>query len=349
MIKKITKMERDFCFWLAKFLHFKITTLSNRHVQNYELLSQVLVDFKKEPTLEEIERNSKRARIAGLLGIQTYSNPLIKLLKFCKERKLDDFYVIDDEFLSEFLTVGTVTLSGPTRRNYRMALLNFFAYIDKNIKRFTGRAHSFGIDLNISALKSGATRMPTFLKEDEIKRFLESIQTLGETSVIKHRNSLIVTIIINTGMRISEVLGLDMKSFWREDGYFYFNIRGKGDKERIAIIKTKTIEDMLEKWLVHRATFKQSPYLFCTQIGSKVTQSGIYGFLKSALLYANVRKSKMGPHVLRHSFATMLYRQHKDLLLVQEALGHANLNTSKIYTHFDKDRLFKTTTVIDDL
>ena len=54
---------------------------------------------------------------------------------------------------------------------------------------------------------------------------------------------------------------------------------------------------------------------------------------------SNINKSKKGPHFLRHTFASLLYMKSKDLVLVQEALGHADINTSRIYTHFDKDKL----------
>ena len=67
------------------------------------------------------------------------------------------------------------------------------------------------------------------------------------------------------------------------------------------------------------------------------------------LLQAGIRKDKNGAHMLRHTFATRLYKKNKDLILVQEALGHADLNTSRIYTHFDQDRLKAATSVMDDL
>ena len=67
------------------------------------------------------------------------------------------------------------------------------------------------------------------------------------------------------------------------------------------------------------------------------------------LLFAGIRKDKNGAHMLRHTFATRLYQQNHDLVLVQEALGHADLNTSRIYTHFDKERLKIAAATLDDL
>lgn len=62
-----------------------------------------------------------------------------------------------------------------------------------------------------------------------------------------------------------------------------------------------------------------------------------------------IRKEKNGAHMLRHSFATLLYQKSEDLVLVQEALGHADLNTTRIYTHFDKKRLLEAASAMDDV
>ena len=71
--------------------------------------------------------------------------------------------------------------------------------------------------------------------------------------------------------------------------------------------------------------------------------------MEKMLLVAGIRKEKNGAHMLRHTFATLLYQKNRDLVLVQEALGHADLNTSKIYTHFDKERLKIAANTMDDM
>ena len=80
-----------------------------------------------------------------------------------------------------------------------------------------------------------------------------------------------------------------------------------------------------------------------------LSQAYIYKNVENILKYVGIKKEKMGAHMLRHSFATLLYQRHKDLVLVQEALGHADLNTSRIYTHFDKDQLLKAASLMDEL
>ncbi len=79
--------------------------------------------------------------------------------------------------------------------------------------------------------------------------------------------------------------------------------------------------------------------LFVNRNGKALTQAYVSRIVEQILFRAGIRKQKNGAHMLRHTFATLLYKKQKDLVLVQEALGHANLNTSRIYTHFDNDKL----------
>jgi integrase/recombinase XerD len=80
-----------------------------------------------------------------------------------------------------------------------------------------------------------------------------------------------------------------------------------------------------------------------------MTQAYVSRIVEQVLFQAGIRKAKNGAHMLRHTFATLLYRKRKDIVLVQEALGHASLNTSRIYTHFDNQRLKEAASVAGDL
>ena len=110
----------------------------------------------------------------------------------------------------------------------------------------------------------------------------------------------------------------------------------KVNKPRVAMIKEDVIKSVLLDWLERKPT---STLLFSNQKGEQLSQAYIYTLVENILIAANINKSKKGPHFLRHTFASLLYMKSKDLVLVQEALGHADINTSRIYTHFDKDKL----------
>ena len=147
-------------------------------------------------------------------------------------------------------------------------------------------------------------------------------------------------------MRVSEALGLHVKDVILEDGFYIFQIKGKGNKPRIAMIKERYIQKDLKDWLCIRN--ENSPLLFQSRTCKALTQSYVSYIMDKILLNAGVRKEKNGAHMLRHTFATKLYQKNRDLVLVQEALGHADINTSRIYTHFDKERLKAAANTMDD-
>ena len=92
-----------------------------------------------------------------------------------------------------------------------------------------------------------------------------------------------------------------------------------------------------------------SEYIFCNFKNKILTQAYVSRSVENILTFAGIRKEKNGAHMLRHSFATLLYQKSLDLVLVQEALGHSSIATSRIYTHFDKTRLSKTTSIMDNI
>ncbi|MEA1915254.1 MAG: tyrosine-type recombinase/integrase, partial [Campylobacterota bacterium] len=103
----------------------------------------------------------------------------------------------------------------------------------------------------------------------------------------------------------------------------------------------------IKKDLMQWQDIKQcnSNLFLCNNKGAVLTQAYVSRIVEKILISAGIRKEKNGAHMLRHTFATMLYQKNRDLILVQESLGHADINTSRIYTHFDSHRLRKTTDI----
>jgi len=252
---------------------------------------------------------------------------------------------IDEELLSDFLASQTSSLSDASKKNHRIALLSFFSYIDKQNENKDGSSYLFKIELkNWGGLrgKSG-TKLPSFMNQDEINKFLEAIDKYEFTDNTAYRNRLIIKIILYTGIRVSEMLNLRIKDIFNENDVYMLQIRGKGNKPRVVMIKKSIIKNDLQNWLNMRVC--NSDILVCNQKGDRLTQAYVGRVVENILISAGIRKEKNGAHMLRHSFATMLYSKHHDLILVQEALGHMDINTSRIYTHFDKERLKKTTEI----
>lgn len=333
-------------FWIERFVRNKLTTLSNRQVTDKEKLASIIQQLVKgTKSIDELATIVKEARNIGLAGVNTYFNPLLKLYNFIVTLGLASMKEIDEELLSDFLASETSSLSDASKKNHRIALLSLFSYIDKQNQNEDGSSYLFKIELkNWGGLsgKSG-TKLPSFMNKDEIDRFLNAIDIFEFSDNTSYRNRLILKIIIYTGIRVSEILNLKIKDIFKEDNVYLLQIRGKGNKPRVVMIKSSIIENDLRNWLDMRVC--NSDLLVCNQKGERLTQAYISRIVENILISAGIRKEKNGAHMLRHSFATLLYAKHHDLILVQEALGHADINTSRIYTHFDKERLRKTTEI----
>lgn len=339
--------NENFLFWLDKFIRYKLTNLSNSKVKDKEILSEILNNLKNGSTsIEDLKKNRKLARNIGLTGINVYINPLEKLYKYLTALKIKDMKIIDEELLSDFLATETSQLSDASKKNYRITLMAFFGFIDKQNEEDNNISYRYGIELkNWGGLsgKSG-TKLPSFLNEEEINRFIEALDNYPFSEKVADRNRLILKLILFTGIRISEALSLKHKDFHIEKDLYILQIRGKGNKPRTVMIKKNIIDNHLKNYLDIKNN--NNPLLITNLKGNAITQAYISRTVEKILLSIGIRKEKNGAHLLRHSFATLLYRKHKDLVLVQEVLGHADINTSRIYTHFDKDRLIKTTDII---
>lgn len=338
--------SKTYLFWLSRFLRNKITNLSNRQVKDKNRLAQIIQALIKGfDSIDELKSIVKEVRNIGINSIHVYYIPLEKLYGFLTSFGAASMKEIDEDLLSDFLVSETSSLSDATKKNYRIALTTFFSYIDKQNEESNGNAYRFGIELkNWGGLggKSGQ-KLPSYMHKDEVNRFINAIDTYPFSNKVASRNRLIIKTILYTGIRVSEALNIDMKDFIKDGDSYIIQVRGKGNKPRVVMLKEHIIKSNLSNWLEIRSC--NHNLLFCNQKGNPLTQAYISRLVEKILLSVGIRKEKNGAHMLRHTFATMLYQKSKDLILVQESLGHADINTSRIYTHFDKERLKKTTDI----
>ncbi|GAA7518025.1 tyrosine recombinase XerH [Helicobacter pylori] len=328
--------------WIGRFLRYKCTSLSNSQVKDQNKVFECLNELNQVRSASHLEKICKKVRNAGLIGINTYALPLLKFYEYTKKISLKSLKSIDEVLLAEFLSVYTGGLSLATKKNYRIALLGLFSYIDKQNQDENEKSYIYNITLkNISGVnQSAGSKLPTHLNNEELEKFLESIDKIEMSAKVRARNRLLIKIIVFTGMRSNEALQLKIKDFTLENGCYTILIKGKGDKYRAVMLKAFHIESLLKEWLMERELYPvKNDLLFCNQKGSALTQAYLYKQVERIINFADLRREKNGAHMLRHSFATLLYQKRHDLILVQEALGHASLNTSRIYTHFDKQRL----------
>ncbi|RKV09110.1 tyrosine recombinase XerH [Helicobacter pylori] len=341
-LEELKDPVENLLLWIGRFLRYKCTSLSNSQVKDQNKVFECLNELNQVRSSSQLEKVCKKARNVGLLGINTYALPLLKFYEYSQKLSLKSLKSIDEVMLAEFLSIYTGGLSLATKKNYRIALLGLFSYIDKQNQDGNEKSYIYNITLkNISGTnQSAGNKLPTHLNNEELEKFLESIDKIEMSAKVRARNRLLIKIIVFTGMRSNEALQLKIKDFTLENGCYTILIKGKGDKYRAVMLKAFHIESLLKEWLIERELYPvKNDLLFCNQKGSALTQAYLYKQVERIINFAGLRREKNGAHMLRHSFATLLYQKRHDLILVQEALGHASLNTSRIYTHFDKERL----------
>lgn len=172
--------------------------------------------------------------------------------------------------------------------------------------------------------------LPKFLTEEEITRLIES-PDLAKLSGLRDR--AILETFYSTGMRVSELVGLNLEDIDFFSGVV--KIRGKGKKERMAPIGEKAL-GVLRDYAQKRKNNLQA--VFLNKNGGRLTDRGVRLILDK-YIHRTAMREDISPHSLRHSFATHLLNRGADLRSVQELLGHANLSTTQIYTHVTMDKL----------
>ena len=159
------------------------------------------------------------------------------------------------------------------------------------------------------------------------------------------RNKTIVILFLNAGLRLSELLNLKWKEINLISGKLKV-VESKGAKDRILYLADNTIKKLKDwkdrqvKEIDKRIDEANIRLVFTTLKNNKMDTSNIRKMIKKYAEKADINKN-ISPHTLRHTFATDLYRESKNIRLVQKALGHSDLSTTMIYTHIVDDELEK--------
>lgn len=172
--------------------------------------------------------------------------------------------------------------------------------------------------------------LPLFLTEEEVVHLLDTVKAKDERGL---RDKAILEIFYSTGIRVSELAGLDVEDVDFIGGIA--KVKGKGKKERIVPVGDIALTAM-RNYLEKRK--KESAVLFLNKNNRRITDRGIRNIVGKYLRIASMREG-ISCHTLRHSFATHLLNRGADLRSVQELLGHANLSTTQIYTHLTTEKL----------
>jgi len=179
-------------------------------------------------------------------------------------------------------------------------------------------------------------RLPDVLSVEEVSRLLEAPNTHTGLGI---RDRAILEAFYACGARVSEIAALTLDTVNLD--MRLVRCFGKGSKERIVPLGRQAVTWMaryLEEARPTLARSSEEPQFFLNCRGRGLSRVGLWGIVKQHVQEAGIRKT-VSPHTLRHSFATHLLENGADLRSVQELLGHANIATTQIYTHVDRERL----------
>lgn len=180
--------------------------------------------------------------------------------------------------------------------------------------------------------------LPRFLKREELDKIFS---VCDNKSPIEQRDTLVMELLYATGLRVSELVNIKVANIDQKNRTI--KVLGKGSKERIVIFNNHTKEAMDIYLREGYKTFNKegSQYLILNKYGNKLSERYVRNIVDKFVRKAGLN-IKIGPHALRHTFATDMLENGSDLMTVKELLGHESLNTTSIYTHVTNEHIKKT-------
>ena len=252
-------------------------------------------------------------------------------------QKTEDFSVnkIDDNIVRNFRLYLSHEYKNPDKGALKRQTQNYFLVALRSFLRYLVRQRVQSLSPDMVELGKNRDRIIKFLSTEELKRLFEIVNPKDEQGL---RDRTILEVLFSTGLRVSELVALNREQANIQSGEF--GVIGKGGKGRVVFLSKHAKE-----WLSLYLTKRSDPYrpLFIRYSGPKghegLTDERLRLSARSIERMVDKYRKKagitlrIGPHILRHSYATDLLQHGADLRSVQEMLGHKNIATTQIYTH----------------
>ena len=216
-------------------------------------------------------------------------------------------------------------LNAASRARMIVSIKGFYKYLTVKTKQLTDNPVQ---DLDTPKLQKS---LPHYLTLEESQRLLLAVD--GKN---KERDYCILCLFLNCGLRISEMVGLNLTAI-RQDSLL---IHGKGNKERVVYLNDAAAKAMND-WLLVRKNIAaiDKNAVFLSNRRKRMSVDSVQVMVKKTLLRAGLDPNQYSPHKLRHTAATLMLQNGVDVRTLQEVLGHENLNTTQIYTHIANTEL----------
>lgn len=259
----------------------------------------------------------------------SYLTDVGHLLQYCETHDTEVTAVSRDDILSLLCDLHDMGIAPRSQARLIAGIRSFFKFM-----RMEGMREDDPTQL-IESPRIGR-QLPDVLSVEEIDAMIAALPAdKPETP----RNHAIIETLYGSGLRVSELVELQLNQVSLDEGYMI--VTGKGDKQRlvpISPIASTLIKEYLETRAKGPIKKEGAGTLFLNRRGAPLTRIMIYYIIRDAASLAGIQK-KVSPHTLRHSFATHLLEGGANLRAIQELLGHESIATTEIYLHLDRSRL----------
>lgn len=284
-------------------------------------MRNIISSITDESTKDFLEYLKYERRVS-VNTVDSYGENLLLLKNYTNK----DLISLKKEDIKDFL--DNVEATARTKAHYLTVFNSFYKYLV-----FMDKIKSNPCD-GIKAPKL-EKKLPTYLTNKEIAKLFN----IRLTKPVDYRNKAILEVMYATGARISEVINLELNQIDFEE--CIIRVVGKGKKERIIPLDDVAIE-ALDNYINNYRPFliknETCNYVFLNKNGEKISRQMIFKILKNLANKAGITK-EISPHTLRHSFASNLLNNGADLRVIQELLGHENLETTEIYSHLQNKKI----------
>ncbi len=298
------------------FYYIHLTIISKMNWNNY------INEFKNYLKIERgLSKNT----------IDNYLLDISKLVDHLNKNNINvDPVNITNENIKHFIYESSKTINPRSQSRLISGLKSFFFYLIQEDYRKTNPLET------IDTPRLGK-KLPTVLSTQEIDDLIEAIDLSTNEG---ERNRAILETLYGCGLRVSELISLKISDLYFDEGFIKIN--GKGDKQRFVPIAEITIKYInIYKNEKRNHINIQKGYedtLFLNRRGKQLTRAMIFTIIKNLSKTIGLKKV-IGPHTLRHSFATHLLENGADLRSIQQLLGHESITTTEIYVHLDNNHL----------
>ena len=316
--------------------------------EEYKTFPPILHDYASYT--HTIKGNDEKTVCEYLLDLRTFfryflmqKNDLNLTKEEFEELSIKKLDIADIRQITESTIVSYLMFASSERHNSPTTRMRKISAIKSFFKFAHTKRHY--IDVNpaaeIEAPKKKKT-LPKYLTEQESIRFLQTIRNDNESKTVI-RDFAIATMFLNTGIRLSELVGLNLQSFKRDLSSMI--VLGKGNKERVVYLNDavrSAVENYLKIRLDPKYIITSDKAFFLSKRQTRISNKTVQWMIGKYLILAGLGDKGLSVHKLRHTAATLMYQSgNVDIRVLKDILGHEQLNTTQIYTHLVSENLEK--------